>query len=153
MPIKRRVEMLVQELGTCDPIRIAAALGIIIEYCHLKGIWGYFQYVYRIPVVHVAVGLSEALTLFIVVHELGHRILHPGVNVPFLRANTYTSIGGYEREANQFAVELRVPDELLLEVMSIYEAAAICGVPEEVAELKMLPKSKFWRNNRSYFSL
>ncbi|MFC3802844.1 ImmA/IrrE family metallo-endopeptidase [Cohnella sp. GCM10012308] len=141
MTIKQIVEKLVHKYGTRDPVRIAKGLGILIEYRHLKGIWGYFQLVYRIPVIHVAIGLPEALALFVIAHELGHRLLHPNVSVPFLRANTFTNIGGYEREANQFAVELLIPDEMLRSGVSVYEAAAASGVPEELAELKISPGS------------
>lgn len=147
---KQTVEKLVRKYGTRDPIKLAAALGILIEYRHLKGILGYFQFVYRIPVIHVAIGLSEALVLFVIAHELGHRILHPGVNVPFLKEHTFANIGGIEREANTFAVELRIPDAILCDGMTIYEAAAACGVPLELAELKVPPKRKFWRDDSSY---
>ena len=44
----------------------------------------------------------------------------------------------FERQANTFAVELLLPDELLREYegYSIYHIAASYGVPEEFVELK-----------------
>ncbi|MFH5185768.1 ImmA/IrrE family metallo-endopeptidase [Paenibacillus sp. TAB 01] len=136
MRIKRVVELLVRKYGTRDPIKIASLMGIKIEYRNLKGIWGYFQMYLRIPVIHIAYNLPENLILFVIAHELAHRILHPGINVPFLRANTLQSVDKIERQANQFAVELLIPDKLITEGASIYDAASVCGVPEEVAHLK-----------------
>ncbi|MBD2861638.1 ImmA/IrrE family metallo-endopeptidase [Paenibacillus oceani] len=142
MTIKEIVDKLIRKYGTRDPIKIAAMMGILIQFRNLKGVLGYYQTYRRIPVIHVAMGLPETLIAFIVAHELAHRILHPNVNVPFLRANTFHSIDKIERQANQFAVDLLIPDELLLEGMSIYEAAEACGVPGEVAHLKTAPKRR-----------
>lgn len=141
MRIKQLVNRLVKKYGTRNPEKIATMMGIEIQYRPLKGILGYFQTYSRIPVIHVASGLSEELTLFVIAHELAHRILHPKNNVPFLRANTFMSIDKIEREANELAVELLIPDELLLEGISIYDAAGMCGVPREVACLKSKPSS------------
>jgi hypothetical protein len=69
-------------------------------------------------------------------------ILHPTVNTPFLSKHTLFSIDKIEREANEFAVELLMPDEWVYEnrntAMTIYEAAAVYGIPPEVAHLKKL---------------
>lgn len=74
---------------------------------------------------------------FVCAHELGHAVLHPGLNTPFMKANTLLSTDRIEREANTFAVELLMPDELIQEYQTIYEAAVACGVPAEIASLKV----------------
>jgi Zn-dependent peptidase ImmA (M78 family) len=75
-------------------------------------------------------------------HEIGHAILHPTVNTPFLKANTLFLISRIEREANEFAVELLMPDYALYshenQCRSLYEIAASCGVPDKLVELKRL---------------
>ncbi|HIW33390.1 MAG TPA: ImmA/IrrE family metallo-endopeptidase [Candidatus Paenibacillus intestinavium] len=111
-------------------------MGINIEYRNLIGMLGFFQIYLRIPFIHVHQDLCETMIRYVIAHELGHRILHPKENVPFLSKHTLRSVDKIEREANQFAVELLIPDNLLLEGKTIYEAAAICGVPQEVAHLK-----------------
>lgn len=141
MKIKKQVERLILKYGTNDPIKIAQSMGIIIEYRNLIGMLGFFQMYLRIPFIHVHQDLCETMIRFVIAHELGHRVLHPKQNVPFLTKYTLQSVDKIEREANQFAVELLVPDKLLLEGASIYEAAAICGVPEEVAHLKRICKN------------
>ncbi|MCR8635776.1 ImmA/IrrE family metallo-endopeptidase [Paenibacillus radicis (ex Xue et al. 2023)] len=134
--IKNMVKQLVSLHGTNEPQRIASLMQIIVFYEEFKNVWGYFNTSRRIMMIHVNRNLDETLQRFVIAHELGHRVLHPKVNVPFLKSNTLQSIDRIEREANQFAVELLIPDNLLLEGISIYEAASICGVPEEIADLK-----------------
>ena len=138
--IKQIVQRLIKQHGTNDPATISSKMGIIILYEEFKSIWGYFNMSRRIPMIHVNRNLAEHLQRFVIAHELGHRILHPKVNVPFLRANTFQSIDRIEREANEFAVELLIPDSLLYEhrhtCMTIREAAVIYGVPEDVVHLK-----------------
>lgn len=93
---------------------------------------------------------------FVCAHELGHAVLHPGLNTPFMKANTLLSTDRIEREANTFAVELLMPDDVIREYETIHQAAAVCGVPEEVVLLKRVNEGcarKFWHDERSYFSV
>ncbi|WP_400164839.1 ImmA/IrrE family metallo-endopeptidase [Brevibacillus sp. TJ4] len=140
--IKQIVQRLVKQHGTNEPAYIASQKGILILYEDFKNIWGYFNMSKRIPMIHVNRNLDEHLQRFVIAHELGHRILHPKINVPFLRANTFQSIDRIEREANEFAVELLMPDSILYEYQhtdfTIREVAAIYGVPEGVAHLKKI---------------
>ncbi|MEF3313844.1 ImmA/IrrE family metallo-endopeptidase [Paenibacillus sp. GYB004] len=142
MPIRKTVNKLIKKYGTRDPIKIASLMGIVVQYRQLKGILGYYQSYKRISVIHVAYGAPEGLIPFIIAHELGHRLLHPDINVPFLRANTFFSIDKIEQQANQFAVELLIPDELLLEGYTIHQAAKMSNVPLVIADLKTVPKFK-----------
>ncbi|MBG9567538.1 ImmA/IrrE family metallo-endopeptidase [Brevibacillus agri] len=137
---KQIVQRLIKQHGTNDPTTIARKMGILILFEDFKNIWGYFNMSKRVPMIHVNRNLDEHLQRFVIAHELGHRIRHPKVNVPFLRANTFLSVDRIEREANEFAVELLMPDDLLYEHrhtrMTIAEAAATYGVPVDVAHLK-----------------
>ncbi len=153
MQIKKTVERLIRKYGTNDPEKIAEYMGIIIEYRTLVGMLGFFQIYLRIPFIHVHQDLSDIMIRFVIAHELGHRILHPKENVPFLTKYTLQSVDKIERQANQFAVELLIPDQLIIEGNTIYEAAAICGVPEEVAHLKKLPPSVLNIKDSSYINI
>lgn len=55
--------------------------------------------------------LDEHDARFTAAHELGHALLHEGVNVLFLNAYTEYSTGTLEREANVFAAFLLITDE------------------------------------------
>ncbi|RXZ84708.1 ImmA/IrrE family metallo-endopeptidase [Paenibacillaceae bacterium] len=150
MHIKSRVQQLIHNHDTNDPHQIATQQQILIFYENFKNIWGYFNTSRRIMMIHVNANLSERLQRFVIAHELGHRILHPHVNVPFLKANTLQSIDRIECEANRFAVELLIPDELLSEGRTIYDIAKISGVPEEVVHLKKIEKQGFWHDQSSF---
>lgn len=152
---KSAAAQLIRACGTNDPFEIATQKNILVLFESLGEILGYFSSYKRISAIHINRDCADTVQRFICAHELGHRMLHPKTNVPFLRRNTLASIDKIEREANQFAVELLIPDELLLGGMSIYDAAAACGVPKEVAHLKTIAaegeaKESFWRNDDSY---
>lgn len=142
MLIKNKVEHIIKKHSTNDPMKIAQAMGIQIEYRDLIGMLGFFHMYLRIPFIHVHRGLCEIMTRYVIAHELAHCILHPKVNTPFLSRHTLLSVDKIERQANQFAVELLIPDELLLEGYTIYQAAEMCGVPLEVAHLKRCPSHR-----------
>jgi Zn-dependent peptidase ImmA (M78 family) len=126
--------------GTTDPRRIVKAKGILLLSEYLgKSTWGYYSNVNRIPIIHTHEGLEEPKVIFTVSHELGHHELHPKTNTPYLKANTFFSVDKIEQQANRFAVELLIPDELLLEGYTIYQAAEMCNVPPEIAHLKSIP--------------
>lgn len=152
MGIKRLVSQLTHKHGTNNPYTIAAQKNIIVLFEPLGSMMGYFNTYKRIPMIHLNSDMGEQDQLFTCSHELGHAIRHRNVNTPFLKRHTLLSVDRIEREANEFAVELMVPDELLLEGMTIYEAAAISGVPLEIAHLKRPPQRGFWKNEQSYFN-
>ncbi|MGE7091255.1 ImmA/IrrE family metallo-endopeptidase [Lysinibacillus sp. NPDC048646] len=79
-------------------------------------------------------------------HELGHAILHPDENTAFLKKNTLFSTDKIEIEANTFAVELLLPDELFKDQccsgFTIYDAIAEKGVPIELLSFKSIDGKK-----------
>ncbi|MBR8659576.1 MULTISPECIES: ImmA/IrrE family metallo-endopeptidase [unclassified Brevibacillus] len=141
-PVKQIVSELIKKHGTNDPFEIAAQKNIVVLFEELGSIYGYFNVYKRIPMIHINCDLNESDQLFTCAHELGHSVMHTDVNTPFLKKNTLFSVERIEREANEFAVELLMPDCVLYEYrstgMTIHEAAAIYGVPREIAHLKKL---------------
>lgn len=151
---RKLAKRLIEKHKTNDPFKLIKLLDIVILLEDLGlNTWGYYTNVCRIPSIHINKLISNFQQRYAAAHELGHHFLHKGISTPFLRANTLQSIDKIERQANQFAVELLMPDQLLLEGKTIYEAAAICGVPEEVAHLKKSPQTGFWSDERSYINL
>jgi Zn-dependent peptidase ImmA (M78 family) len=140
--IKQIVSELIKTHGTNDPFEIASQKNILVLYEELGSIYGYFSVYKRIPMIHINHDLNEPDQFFTCAHELGHSLMHRDVNTPFLKKNTLFSVDRIEREANEFAVELLMPDHLLREYqntgMTIHEAAAIFGIPQEIAHLKKL---------------
>lgn len=139
---RKTVAQLVKKHGTNDPYILAAERNIPVHFFNLMGVLGHLQRYKRSFAICIHHGLDDMMRRYVCAHELGHSLLHPDLNTPFLRANTLHSIDKIERQANEFAVELLIPDSLLLDGSTIYEAAALCGVPKEVAHLKKLPKTR-----------
>ena len=82
--------------------------------------------------------LDEVTARFVLAHELGHMQMHRNLNTVFMDTKTFNPHSRFERQANTFAVELLLPDDLLREYpdCSIYQLAASAGVPEGFVELK-----------------
>lgn len=138
--IKYTVSKLTQKFRTNDPYEIAESRGIIVVREALGSTLGYHSTYKRIPFIHINYDIDDMWQRFVCAHELGHAILHPKTNTPFLMSNTLFSVDRIEREANEFAVELLMPDEAVcaLENMSrsLEEVAAYCGVPLEFVRFK-----------------
>lgn len=138
---KKIATKLIKKFHTNCPFHLARVMGVVILFERLGNTLGYFNQYKRIKIIHINQDLSEAEQLFTCAHELGHSILHPAVNTPFLKRNTLFSISKIEKEANEFAVELLMPDALLCDQqdISIHQTAAACGVPSELIYLKKVP--------------
>jgi len=138
MDIKRIVERIMKEHKTNNPFTIADNLGIIILYHNMKNVLGFFNKYKRIKVIHLNNNVPEKLQTFVCAHELGHAILHPNVNTPFLKSNTLYSADKIERQANTFGVELILTDKILQEYRdcSLYNIGKSLGIPDKLVDLK-----------------
>jgi Zn-dependent peptidase ImmA (M78 family) len=141
--IRQIVTRLVRKYGTNDPYEIAARKNILVLVEPLGKTLGYFNTYKRIPMIHINESLDPRQRRFVCAHELGHRILHPHLNTPFLRRYTLFSIDRIEREANAFAVELLLSDRSVRDIacdgaLTVREASAAYGIPPEAAYLKTL---------------
>lgn len=138
--IRKKVESLIDKHHSNCPFEIAQSKGIFINYADLGETLGFYLYDSRFKFININQNLDENRQRFVCAHELGHSILHPEFNTPFMKKNTFYSIDKIEVEANTFAVELLLTDEIVSEYkdsnLSINEVAGIHGVPKEVAHLK-----------------
>lgn len=138
--IKQVVEKMIRKHGTNNPFEIASQKGIVLMFESLGKIYGYHHTFHRIQIIHINDELNEPMKRFVCAHELGHAVLHPELSTSFLRKNTLFCMDKIEREANEFAVELLLSDEVLYTYQgtdaTIYEAAAAYGIPREVVHLK-----------------
>jgi len=130
--IKEAAAGLIRRYGTNNPFSIAEARGIPVLFEPLGATLGYFTTYKRISIIHINQSLDEDWQRFVCSHELGHSLIHPKLNTPFLRSNTLYPIDRIEREANEFAVCLLsgtdkpAPDEATQQLF------LRCGIPLEM---------------------
>ncbi len=140
MEIKEYVLKIVEKHGTTNPFEIAKRKNIIVLFEDLGNTLGFYNTYKRFKFIHINNKIDEITQRFVCAHELGHAVLHPKANTPFLRNQTFFSVDRLEIEANTFAVELLLTDEMVSAYedthLSIQEVAEIHGVPGGFARLK-----------------
>lgn len=140
MDIKEYVLNIIEKYKTTDPFKIAKEKNIIVLFEDLGNTLGFYNTYKRFKFIHINNQIDEITQRFVCAHELGHAVLHPKANTPFLRNQTFFSVDRLEIEANTFAVELLLTDEMISAYedtrLSIQEVAEIHGVPGGFARLK-----------------
>ncbi|KAA1808162.1 Metallopeptidase ImmA [Bacillus cereus] len=140
MNIKKYVLNIVAKYQTIDPFEIARQKNIIVLFEDLGNTLGFYNTYKRFKFIHINNQIDETTQRFVCAHELGHAVLHPKANTPFLRNQTFFSVDRLEIEANTFAVELLLTDEMIAAYenthLSIQEVAEIHGVPGGFSRLK-----------------
>ncbi len=140
MNIRQRVESLCRRHQCRDPFQLCREKNILVLYEPLGSVRGYYSYSYRSKVIHINEALDEAQQRFTCAHELGHAMLHPKANTPFLRANTLFSVSKLEIKANRFAVCLLYPQDWLkreFEGCSSLQVAESLKLPQELADFAL----------------
>ena len=132
------IEKIVKKYNSRNPFRIAKEMNIKVIYEPLGDINGYFTTVLREKQIHINSDIPEQKQLFTAAHELGHALLHPKENTPFLRGNTFFSVSKLENEANRFAIHLLISDEDLIEFrdLTIDQIGSIYGLDYRIMELR-----------------
>ncbi|MFD1363070.1 ImmA/IrrE family metallo-endopeptidase [Lentibacillus salinarum] len=141
--IKNIVHQIEKKYKTDNPFEICSLMNIhVIPWDLHEEINGFYKYDRRNKYIFINFNLNDDMQRFVCSHELGHAILHPRSNTPFLRNQTLFSIDKIEVEANTFAVELLMNDEKVYKFkdtnLSIREIGKIYGIPGSVVYLKKL---------------
>lgn len=137
--MKQLIDIIINKHGTNDPFAIAKSMGIIVIKEPLGTIRGYYSTSSRIKSIHINQDLSDYQQIFTAAHELGHAVLHPSSNTPFLRNNTCFSVNKLEIQANTFAVHLLISDEDLIEYQeyTTSQLSSIFGLHENLIALRL----------------
>jgi Zn-dependent peptidase ImmA (M78 family) len=125
-----KVETLINNFNTNCPYRIAKSLGIEVVFENLGNTLGYYNRNFRIKVIHINENSSDGQKLYTCCHELGHAILHPDSNTPFLKKHTLFSTEKIEVEANSFAVRMLFAKGFFNDQLSLDEAVEEFGIPK-----------------------
>lgn len=139
--IKETVMDLTNQHQSLNPFKIAENLKINVLLLNLHyEIQGFYRYEQRNKYIVINNNLSEVEQRFVCAHELGHAVLHPRSNTPFLRDSTFFSVDRLEVEANTFAVELLLPDDLIKGYgdtqLTLENLVRMQGIPKNLAYLK-----------------
>ena len=142
LDIRGEVAYLKRYYKTENPFDIIRAKNILLLNEELGLVRGYYNLVLRQKQIHINCNLGGVQRQFTATHELGHAVIHPKSNTPFLLANTYQSVDKMEIEANKFAVEFLISDDTLYEYLKYQECtreqtARIPGYQKELIELRL----------------
>jgi Zn-dependent peptidase ImmA (M78 family) len=135
-----RVKNLVKKYGTRDPEKIIRELGIRIKYKPYKDYTkGYYINAKTNKFIVINSNLNEHEQRIVLAHELGHAVLHSAKEVHYIREYTLFPRGTLENEANKFAAELLVCDDILShypDYFTVEQVASSENVHKRLLELK-----------------
>lgn len=137
--IKEVVQKLKDKYNTNDPYKICDELDIWVYKEPLGKIKGHYTKYEGVKVFFINDNLNHVESKFCCAHELGHAILHPDSNKYFNMAYTYFIHEKAEIEADKFAAELLIDDELIEEYKgySIETISNATGIDSKYLELKL----------------
>lgn len=139
MDIKGIVNSLVRKNKTRNPFEIIKGMNVILLFVPLKNVRGFYQYFQRNNLIYIDESLPEHEQLHVCAHELGHMLLHKKANALFMDTYTGFNTTKYEKEADLFAMELLIPDEIFLEYQdcTTEQLARMLGYNEELIKLRL----------------
>ena len=139
MDIRKKVKSLVRFYRSNDPFEIIKGMNVILVSYPLDNVRGFYQYFQRNHIIYIDERLSEEEKRFVCAHELGHMILHKRTNAIFMDYRTFFNVNKYEQEANRFAIELLLPDDLMKEYeeFTIEQIARLTGYSKKMIELRL----------------
>lgn len=140
MNVRARVQALIKKYRTSNPFEMVQGMNAILVYYPLEnGVRGFYQYFKRNNIIYIDERLSEHDQAFVLAHEIGHMDLHRTENAIFMDTRTHFNTRKYEIQANKFAVELLIPDEIFLDNRQLTEdqLARLTGYSEELIRLRL----------------
>lgn len=127
--IVQKAEQTVKSAGSRNPQRIADALGLCVRYVPFKKQKGVYAVIERSRYIFLKEDLSSVEEGIVLLHEVGHDVLHRHEAAVFQEFSVFDRAGGrMEYEANLFAAEIMLPDEEILEyIYRGYDTAQIAA--------------------------
>lgn len=139
MDIKKKANALVRKYGTRNPFEIIKHLNVIVVFYPLEGVRGFYQYFQRNNIIYIDERLSENEKQFVCAHELGHMFLHKQANALFMDSRTFLNTSKFELEANRFAVDLLISDDIIEEHIEFttFQFERLLGYNKQLIELRL----------------
>lgn len=136
--IKKLVSHYVRKYNTRNPFELAERLNVQVQFGDLGSRAGCYMFLKNHKCIFLNENLSDFEMKIVMAHELGHAILHRKENCYFIRNKTFLLTSKNEVEANRFAAELLLPDDIFLDNKdyTINQIARLTGYCEKLVELK-----------------
>lgn len=137
--IRGIVDYYVRKYDTRNPFALAEHLNIEVQYGDMGSRSGCYMFLKNHRCIFLNENLSHAEKNLIMAHELGHAIMHRKQNCYFIKNKTLLLNSKIEREANMFAAELLIEDELIMDHkdFTIDQLARLTGYEEKLIELRL----------------
>lgn len=136
--IKQIVSYYCKKFNTRNPFEIADHLGILYQIGNI-GCSGCYMFLKNHRYIFLNQNLSEYETRLVMAHELGHAIMHRKENCYFIRNKTLLLNSKIEIEANIFAAELLIPDDIIRENrdLTTQQLSRLLGYEQALIELRL----------------
>lgn len=139
MNIHSLAESIVKKYHTRNPFEILKEKNVILVYAPLIDVRGFYQYFQRNHIIYIDENLSEHEKVFVCAHELGHMLMHKKANAVYMDTKTCFNTNKYEIEANTFAAELLISDEVIKEnrKLTTEQLSRLLGYEQSLIELRL----------------
>lgn len=137
--IKHLVAYYTKKCNSRNPFDIAKYLNIQIQIGPLGSRCGCYMFLKNHRCIFLNENLEEHEKQLVMAHELAHAILHRKQNCYFIRNKTLLLNSKTEKEANLFAAELLISDEVLVENRNYTtgQLSRLLGYEEKFIELRL----------------
>ncbi len=140
--IKDIVYYYIHKYNTRNPFKLADLLGIEVQM-GTPGCAGCYMFLKNHRYIFLDQNLAELELMQVMAHELGHAILHKKQNCYFIRNKTLLLNSKTEIEANLFAAELLINNDIILEHpdYTTSQLSRLLGYEEQLIKL--------WKQNQT----
>lgn len=111
--IKKVVQALIKKYRTTNVYELAKCLGVVLKIVPLGSYSGAYMYLNRRRTIFINSCLNEYERIIVLAHEIGHAVLHKKTNCYFMKSYTLFLTCKIEREANLFAAEFLINDDII----------------------------------------
>ena len=114
--IQNVANKLIKKFDTRDPFQLCQAIGVEVFYADLGNLKGMYKYLKKNRFAVINENLDPFTKTLVCAHELGHDILHQNLarKVCLQEFILYDMKSRPEYEANLFASEILLPDDIIL---------------------------------------
>lgn len=138
MGIKEKADSLSRKYQSRNPFEVIKGMNVILVFAPLTGVRGFYQYFQRNNIIYIDENLPYHEKMFVCAHEMGHMLLHKKANAVFMDSRTLLNTSHYEKEANVFAINFLIGNDMLYEhrEFTIDQLSRLWGYQKEMIELR-----------------